>query len=532
MPDACLSHNALYWSWSSRYVLLVSDLFSASDITSMCISVTVLGIAELCLAIASYTFDPDDVLSAGDIYSLRLASRSFSRGIIDVVVLRSISVRWNPPIPPGFCKGTSRPKDSRPQFDGKHFAAGLLLSDMTEWCLVKEVLVSTGETFDHDERYPFAGNRHFLAEVVGRLRSGVVDVNFHPLRLIICTTSYWHWAMISGLTQALEGIQAIHIELRAPYYFPVLQDLDAPSLHLHPIVDDTNPHRVNTSLDSLPRFLCDTLVLNQPRYDSELHIVLQDAPERLRNLVVKLVVGANVGANQAPPRPLPPILAPLSAIKTFTWEVDTDGPRPNNRKLAGRIRLLIDILSRFPPDNQLRYLHLSILLGAPFDDRSACVQLHQTVGMALRLLAERLASEMLEKVLLSVHIALRPGSNFERTDRATDFTPDGLRLPGYRFRPDKERTAAEFERLKSGLAAAMRPVGREFLWSVASSEKSDTCTSKRERYWELKDHILPWNIDTLFPSVTAQSTGEVSALAPRYYVVRTFTDRQLPVQAK
>jgi hypothetical protein len=192
----------------------VSDTVG-TDTTSMCIPATVLGIAELCLAIAElclaiafYVFDPDDALSARDIYALRLASHRFSRRIIDILLLRSISVQWNPPIPPEYHTGSTRP-----QFDAKLFTAGLLLPDMIERCLVKEVLVSTQETYDHDGRYPFSGDRHFLAEVVVRLHYVFIHPEDHPLCLVICCTSYWDWAMISGLTQALDGVPAIHIIL-------------------------------------------------------------------------------------------------------------------------------------------------------------------------------------------------------------------------------------------------------------------------------------------------------------------------------
>jgi hypothetical protein len=515
-------------------------LFLLIDTTSLCVHASVIGIAELCLSIVSYVFDPNDALSAKDMYALRLASHSFSRGILDTVVLRSISVRWNPPIPLGYRVGSTCPKDSRPLFDAKEFVAGRFLSDMTEKRLVKEMHVSTGETYDHDGAYPFGGNCHLLAEVVARLRHGFVHPEDRPLRLVIRSTSYWDWAMISGLTQALDGVEAIHIELRAPYYFPILQNLDGihePSFHFHPIVNDTNPHRVNSPLDALPRFLCDTLVFNQPRHDLELRTLLHSIPDRLHTLVVKLEAGADMVTQLALPMPLPFVIVALATLNTLTWEVDVDGSRTDERRvrrlyktthmLAGRIKLLIDILSSLPPDNNLRFLNIDFLIGAPFNDCTACVQLHLTVKTALHLLAESLATDKLERVLLSVHIALRPSRRLDKEDRSTDFTFDGLRLPAYKFRSEKERVAAAFDGLQAFLAAAMRPVGRVFIWSVVSSEKSNTCTAKRERYWESKDDLLPWDIEHLFPS---QGTKPASALPPRYVVVRAFTGRRFPVR--
>jgi hypothetical protein len=506
--------------------------------------ITVLGIAELCLAIVSYVFDPDDVVSSRDIYSLRLASHGFSYGIINVVTLRSISIRWKPSIPPGYRSqyplGATRPKDSRPLFDAREFASGSLLPDIGERYMVKEMLVSTGETYDHDGRYPFNGNRHLIAELVLQLRSGFVDVEQHPLQLIIIGTSYWDWGMISGLTQALEGEQALHIEFKPAYYFPVVQNLDGiglPSFHFQPILNDTNPHRVQSPLDALPRFFCDTLVLNQIRYDPELYSLLQASPERLRHLVVKMVAGENVVINLTHPMPLPLIFATLVGINRLTWEVDVDGSRPNDARvkrlhkmshlLAGRFTLLFDILSHFPSDNNLQFLDLILLIGAPFDDRAACVQLHLTVRTALRLLAKRLDTATLENVLLSIRIDLRPSSNLDQTNGG-DFTAEGLRIPDYKFRAEKEQMAAEFSALQADLAACMQPGGREFLWMVTSSEKSDLCTLKRERHWEWKDDLKPWDIDNLFPSSASPSTRPAPGPPPRYVVIRAFTERRLP----
>jgi hypothetical protein len=521
---------------------LVSDTIGTDTISTR-ICATVLGVAELCLAIASYVFNPDDPLSARDIYALRLTSHRFSRGLIDVIVLRSISVRWNPPFPPRVRLGSTLPKDSRPPFDGKLFAAGSLLPDMTERCLVKEVLVSTAESYDHDGKYPFGGNRHFLAEVVARLRYGFVHPENHPLRVVLCGNSFWDWAMLSGLTQALDGIPAIHVVLRAPYYFPVLDNLEGirePSFHFLPILNDTNPHRVASPLDALPQYLCDTLVVNQPKHDVDLQMLLHSTPERLRNVVVKMVVGANMVVNPAYSMPLPVVFTSMAAISTFTWVVDVDGSRTDEhgskrlhkvlRMLTGRITLLIDIISRLPPDNGLCFLDLELLIEAPYDDHSACLQLRLTVAAALRSLAERLATDSLEKVLLSVHIALRPSSKLEREDRSTDFTFDGLRLPSYQFRPEKERVTAEFDGLKAFLTGVMQPVGRAFIWSVVSSEKSDTCTAKRERYWESKEDLLPWNLDALFPSPALRIARQPLAPPPRYVVIRAFTGRHLPVR--
>jgi hypothetical protein len=268
-------------------------------------------------------------------------------------------------------------------------------------------------------------------------------------------------------------------------------------------------------------------------------MLLHSTPERLRNVIVKMTAGANMVINPAYSMPLPLVFVSLGAISTLTWVVDVDSSRSDKQRpkclqkamhmLAGRIYLLIDILSRLPPNNHLRFLDLEFLIEAPYDDHSACVQIHLTVRTALCLLAERLASDSLERVLLSVHIALRPTGKFERGDRSTDFTVDGLHLPSYWLHPEKEMVTAEFNGLKAFLASAMQPVGRVFIWSVVSSEKSDMCTAKRERYWESREELLPWDLDALFPSPAPQITRQPSALPPHYVVIRAFTGQHLPV---
>jgi hypothetical protein len=242
----------------------------------------VLRIAEICINIVSHVFDPDDILSPYDMYAMRLASRGFTPGLIDVVTLQSIRVWWVPPYRADRKVGSTRPVDGRPQFDAREVMSGLQLRESSQRWLVKEMRVATFDTLKHEGEYPFGDNRAFLAELIAQWRSRMGgNLVAHTMRLIICVPSIWDWAMISGITEGLVDIHGIHIECELPPYFPVFT-LDGPGglpgFQLKTITNDTNPGRIDPSLNVFPPFACDTLVWNQPRFDSDLLALLDSSP--------------------------------------------------------------------------------------------------------------------------------------------------------------------------------------------------------------------------------------------------------------
>jgi hypothetical protein len=496
----------------------------------------VLDISEVCMNIVSHMFDPEDVLAAHDIYALRLASRSFNCGLIDVVTLRSIRVWWIPPDRPQWRVGSMRPVDARPQFDARDIMSGVQLSGSAQRWMVKEMRVETYGNYDHTGQYPFGGNRLFLAELVARFRSCMGDhVEGHTMCLVIGATFHWDFAMISGITESLVDMPGIHIECKLLRYFSVFT-LDGPAglpaFRLSTIENDSNLARTNPILDILPQFACDSLVWDQPRYDSDLLAVLNAAPRRLRSVVIRSSVGAQMVASI----PVSFVGMNLVGLRCIRWELEVEGDRLNvdqRRRiyhqatdLTERVQLLAGVLARLPSQNGLQVVELALIIGAPFYDRPPCSELCISLASALRTLAGTLSAQPLQAVLLRLDIKLRPSRNAAARSPG-DFTPDGLRLPDYTFRPVKEMVEKEMHALKGCVGDAILPKGRHFDWSLVSTEKSIMCRMPRERYWEMRTLNEPWNLDSLLSTPTSPRANEGPAAPPRFHVVRAFNERRL-----